>query len=51
MAEKGFSYIKHKKTWIFIYFGTGMVSKMLSNFEEMESRSYFYKGAKFLLSG
>jgi hypothetical protein len=40
--------MKHKKHRIFTDFGNGMVSKILSYFDEMESKMLIYKGAEFL---
>jgi hypothetical protein len=41
-----FSYETYK-TGIFTDFGTGTVSKMLSYFDEMESKMLFLQGAEF----
>ena len=41
--------MKHKEPVIFTDFGTGMISKILSYFDEMESKEpNFYSAAEFL---
>jgi hypothetical protein len=42
--------MKHKKTGIFTFSGPGMVSKLLSYFDEMESKMLFFT-KNFLHSG